>query len=125
MLPIDCLHLTRERLGDGPLMRAAVEGSRRQSKTIEGHQRPSEAIRGHQCTHLPSLRAGIECLPRGPTTSHVLGRAARATRVARVGYAACAIARDRTRPRRCRWRLCARGAIPKLLLVRELWRLDD
>jgi len=57
MLPIDCLHLTRERLGDGPLMRAAVEGSRRQSKAIEDHRRPSEAIRGHQrpSVHPPAL----------------------------------------------------------------------
>jgi len=60
MLPIDCLHLTRERLGDGPLMRAAIEGSQwqsRQSKAIEGHQRPSKAIRGHlrPSVHPPAL----------------------------------------------------------------------
>jgi len=61
MLPIDCLHLTRERLGDGPLMRAAIEGSQWQSKAVEGHrrrhQRPSKAIRGHlrPSVHPPAL----------------------------------------------------------------------
>ena len=62
MLPIDCLHLTRERLGDGPLMRAAVEGSQWQSKAVEGHrrrhQRPSEAISASTCPRsVPGLSA--------------------------------------------------------------------
>ena len=85
---------------DDPPVRAELSTKRQSvwpSEAIRGHQRPSEAIRGHQWTHLPSLRAGIECLPRGAATSYIPARAARAARTAR----ARAITRDRTRPRRC------------------------